>query len=1589
MSNLYSSKPTRKPLKGSTITSSIGAFDTITANTIVLESVDVGSLVVAGELDGVTMKNSTIINTVIGSGGANEAIVTKLTALSNVYFQNVLGTEFVSWNPDTSEFYISSTLQVEGCSQFGNIKICENDIYAVNTNGDVNIIPNGIGSVYIKGPFYHTSTFGNFYSEVKAGSAIFNISENVIFRATGSSSITSFDSQNYTTRNGDITLGVDTAVSNLNISQIRATAGNINVTTTTNHNLKVGDVVTLSGVGNGISPSLIGNFTVGSIIANNSFRLSTTTSSVATVTGGSVIKTYSNNILLNTNSYVKIPTDSKITFGVTTNAVSGNTSGLNIQSIGDIHYILPSSNNIYIPDISKTYYGTSGNYIGNSGGNLYISGSAGTKLTIEQTNLEIKSTNVTVADPILKLANYTTDSSDNKDRGIEFNYFDTTTNTQKLGWFGYKKSTGRFTFITSATNNNEIITGDIGNLELSQLALTNITLADGGSINANCGLITGVSNLRGCNGTINISGTENVNVISSNRIYLNSSVDVLIPNSTKLLFSTSGSLIKETTGGNLAITSYKNIEYTTQTGGSISIPINTSLTFTGTSVGSQRIYSNTSGQLNIESNKDILLTTTGGNVKLPSNTEIHLGSSSQNISGNTSGIRILSNSTNSGFLLISNSDVNVISSSGNILLASYNGDVKLYPSSGNVRIPETINLAFGITGTTNSISSNTNGNLVIYGKSSGNLEVSNVKNINLSANEVINIPTNTKLNIGNANTYLYSDSLNNTYFKNENTNGSFTINSPTTNITSGSINITSSTFIINGTTGSISKIMTENTTIKDPVVTISDYSTFDSKDRGIEYRYLESITSGSKLGWFGKKTSTGRFTFYSDATNTNEVITGTLGDLEVANAWVKSSINFTSIGNINLSCGDIINVKNIVGCTGVVNISGTTAINFIASEKIQVPRNVPLSFGDTSNSIKVDNYDKLIVSSSELEIYNNRTAIYSTNVYMNDPIVTVGGVTSLSSNDNKDRGLEFRWHNGTTSKLGFFGYKSNIGRFVFIKDGTNTNEIFTGDYADVQFGNIYSNNINLNNGSLTGLSELSGGSINIKTTSGNLNINPTSGSSVILSYNTKFAFGNTSNSISSDTAGNLEVISSTINLNATEYVKVPEEIPMYFGDSSIKYTNGNMIVSNSVGNINLVPSTTDGKINIPINNYLTFDSTSNSIYSDGAQLYISGYSGVGIASSSITISGDINIIGTLSAGQTDFDLNKYILPLGTYQILYINEISNYATTTGKVLITSTLTHNLVSGDKVEIKNTNSVPIIDGIYTVQNIISSKSFTINYAEPLTQNGDTGSVKSNLTTEQGKDVGIQVNYWSTTGSTSVTAGTAAYKTGFFGFKRNNERWAFYENATIENNIVTGNLGDIEVDKVYANKMSGYILEGSISAGNNYIAGNNFNISGGSINGTPIGVYGGSTGRFTSLTNTVQAQLSDVTLLSGFKYSFERYTLTSTGTPGTFVNNSPSMNVVTSIFSVIGPSYTTSSGTMPSLNISDGTLKILVCSSMDDGCAHTIYFGPGKLISPNHPTNINSQPTKLVFKRRGQSVQLMHDRGSWIILHSGCYVE
>lgn len=108
-----------------------------------------------------------------------------------------------------------------------------------------------------------------------------------------------------------------------------------------------------------------------------------------------------------------------------------------------------------------------------------------------------------------------------------------------------------------------------------------------------------------------------------------------------------------------------------------------------------------------------------------------------------------------------------------------------------------------------------------------------------------------------------------------------------------------------------------------------------------------------------------------------------------------------------------------------------------------------------------------VVIYGNLNVMGTTTTIDSTTVTIDDPIFTLGGDGVATADDNKDRGIEFKWHDGTSSMLGFFGYDDSASRFKFIADATNTAEVFAGAAGDVEFGNALLDSITISAGNFT------------------------------------------------------------------------------------------------------------------------------------------------------------------------------------------------------------------------------------------------------------------------------------------------------------------------------------------------------------------------------------------------------------------------------------------------------------------------------------------------------------------------------------------
>ena len=176
---------------------------------------------------------------------------------------------------------------------------------------------------------------------------------------------------------------------------------------------------------------------------------------------------------------------------------------------------------------------------------------------------------------------------------------------------------------------------------------------------------------------------------------------------------------------------------------------------------------------------------------------------------------------------------------------------------------------------------------------------------------------------------------------------------------------------------------------------------------------------------------------------------------------VSSSVQ---VNNLNSQYLGGYSVSELLGMSGVQSVTGTAnEITVSASTgniQIGLPDNVTIA-----GSLTVG--ENLVISGSTV-------VINSTVVTIDDPIFTLGGDTAPTVDDNKDRGIEFRYHNGTSAKVGFFGFDDSTGKFTFIPDATNSSEVFSGTKGELDANVDWSNILNKPDPTITLGGDLSG-----------------------------------------------------------------------------------------------------------------------------------------------------------------------------------------------------------------------------------------------------------------------------------------------------------------------------------------------------------------------------------------------------------------------------------------------------------------------------------------------------------------------------------
>jgi hypothetical protein len=147
---------------------------------------------------------------------------------------------------------------------------------------------------------------------------------------------------------------------------------------------------------------------------------------------------------------------------------------------------------------------------------------------------------------------------------------------------------------------------------------------------------------------------------------------------------------------------------------------------------------------------------------------------------------------------------------------------------------------------------------------------------------------------------------------------------------------------VNGSTTTVDSTVV---TVADPIFTLGA-NLADSKDRGIAMKY----GAAAKFSWMGMDESDDKFKYIADATNTGEVITGSLGNAAFGTIdgtlTTASQPNITGIGTIGTGVWEGTAVSTEYGGTGQ-DFSNSNGVLSITGGTMSVASEMPVTLGGT------------------------------------------------------------------------------------------------------------------------------------------------------------------------------------------------------------------------------------------------------------------------------------------------------------------------------------------------------------------------------------------------------------------------------------------------------------------------------------------------------------------------------------------------------------------------------------------------------------------------------------------------------------------
>ena len=214
-------------------------------------------------------------------------------------------------------------------------------------------------------------------------------------------------------------------------------------------------------------------------------------------------------------------------------------------------------------------------------------------------------------------------------------------------------------------------------------------------------------------------------------------------------------------------------------------------------------------------------------------------------------------------------------------------------------------------------------------------------------------------------------------------------------------------------------------------------------------------------------------------------ITGTSN--EIVTAASKSGTDVT----VQVGLPDDVTIGNDLTVTTDLDVGSGNFTVAGATGNTTIAGNLTVQ-GSTIN-LGNDSGDTVTVAGN-LVVQGTTTTVESTTITLDDPVIALADNTTSSTSDGVDRGVSFKWGNGSSVVDGFFGFDIQSERFVFKSDDSgetdSSDENYVAPWGDAQFGGLYAGNVEIgtsNDNTIT----TSSGDLTISAAGNNVVINDT------------------------------------------------------------------------------------------------------------------------------------------------------------------------------------------------------------------------------------------------------------------------------------------------------------------------------------------------------------------------------------------------------------------------------------------------------------------------------------------------------------------